>query len=118
MASCKVCYTVVSDLKNLEHQCNDFRHVVLWKINMQAGFLPEENDQTQREGDVKLINTLNEGLCNEVKMLKDLLLEETAKRVKISDECDSYRTALQVLKNRLVRIGHKTTLQLCWLATP
>ena len=74
---------------------------------MRAGFPLEENDQTQREGDAKLINTRkqeNEDLCNEVKMLKELLLDETAKRVKVSDERDLYRTALQVLKNRVVRI--------------
>ena len=112
MAPCKVCSTVISDLKNLEHRFNDFRHLVLSKINMPAGLPLEENDQTQREGDAKLINTLkqeNEDLCNEVKMLKELLLEETAKRVKISDKRDLYRTALQVLKNRVVRIVINST---------
>ena len=112
MAPCKVCSTVISDLKNLEHRFNDFRHLVLSKINMRAGFPLEENDQTQREGDAKLINTLkqeNEDLCNEVKMLKELLLEETAKRVKISDKRNLYRTALQVLKNRVVRIVINST---------
>ena len=43
----------------------------------------------------------NEDLNNEISILKELLREEEAKRGKISEERDSYKTALQVLTKEL-----------------
>ena len=52
----------------------------------------------------QLINTLrpkNQDLCQEICMLKERLLEETSKLKKISEERDSYRTALQIMSKEL-----------------
>lgn len=60
-----------------------------------------------READLnnaQLINTLqqrNQNLCNEISILKERLLEETTKLKRISEERDSYITALQVLTKEL-----------------
>ena len=43
----------------------------------------------------------NEDLNNEISILKELLREEEAKRGKISEERDSYKTALKVLTKEL-----------------
>lgn len=104
LASCGCCFTVNSDLKNLENQFNDFRKLILSKLNMQAGLSHDERVQPEREADVQQINTLrqkNEDLSNEISILKELLREEEAKREKISEERDSYKTALQVLTKEL-----------------
>ena len=70
LASCGCCSTVNSDPKNLENdQFNDFRNLILSKLNMQAGFSHDERVQPKREADVQLINTLrqkNEDLNNEI----------------------------------------------------
>ena len=71
---------------------------------MQAGLSRDERVQPEREADVQQINTLrqrNEDLSNEISILKELLREEEAKREKISEERDSYKTALQVLTKEL-----------------
>lgn len=71
---------------------------------MQAGLSHDERVQPEREADVQQINTLrqkNEDLSNEISILKELLREEEAKREKISEERDSYKTALQVLTKEL-----------------
>ena len=71
---------------------------------MQAGLSHDERVQPKREADFQLINTLgqkNEDLNNEISILKELLREEEAKRVKISEGRDSYKTALQVLTKEL-----------------
>ena len=94
LASCGCCSTVNSDLKNLENQFNDFRNLILSKLNMQAGLSHDERVQPKREADVQLINTLrqkNEDLNNEISILKELLREKEAKRGKISEERDSYK---------------------------
>ena len=52
----------------------------------------------------QLINTLqqrNQNLCNKISILKERLLEETTKLVRISEERDSYKTALQILTKEL-----------------
>ena len=100
LASCGCCSTVNSDLENLENQFNDFRNLILSKLNMQAGLSHDDRVQPIREADVQLINTLsqkNEDLNNEISILKELLREEEAKRGKISEERDSYKIALQIL---------------------
>ena len=85
LASCGCCSTVNSDLKNLENQFNDFRNLILSKLNMQVGLSHDERVQPKREADVQLINTLrqkNEDLNNEISILKELLREKEAKRGK------------------------------------
>ena len=79
LASCGCCSTVNSDLKNLENQFNDFRNLILSKLNVQAGLSHDERVQPKREAVVQLINTLrqkNEDLNNEISILKELLREE------------------------------------------
>ena len=79
LASCGCCSTVNSDLKNLENQFNDFRNLILSKLNAQAGLSHDERVQPKREVVVQLINTLrqkNEDLNNEISILKELLREE------------------------------------------
>ena len=86
--SCGCCSTVNSDLKNLENQFNDFRNLILSKLNMQAGLSHDDRVQPIREADVQLINILrqkNEDLNNKISILKELLREEEAKRGKISE---------------------------------
>ena len=104
LASRGCCSTVISDLKNLENQFNDFRNLILSKLNMQAGLSHDERVQPKREADVQLINTLrqkNEDLNNEISILKELLCKEEAKRGKISEEHNCYKNALQVLTKEL-----------------
>ena len=100
LASCGCCSTVNSDLKNLEDQFNDFRNLILSKLNMQGCLSHDDRVQPKREADVQLINTLrqkNEDLSNEISILKELLRKEEAKRKKIPRSANSYKTALQVL---------------------
>ena len=88
----------------LENQFNDFRNLILSKLNMQAGLSHDERVQPIREADVQLIDTLrqkNEDLNNEISILKELLREEEAKRGKISEERNSYKIALKVLTKEL-----------------
>ena len=71
-------------------------------IRNRFGFLekPREDDVNNAQ----LINTLrqkNQDLCQEICMLKERLLEETSKLKKISEERDSYRTALQIMSKEL-----------------
>ena len=71
-------------------------------IHNRFGFLekPREDDVNNAQ----LINTLrqkNQDLCQEICMLKERLLEETSKLKKISEERDSYRTALQIMSKEL-----------------
>jgi len=89
LASCGCCSTVNSDLKNLEDQFNDFRNLILSKLNMQGGLSHDGRVQPKREADAQLINTLrqkNEDLSNEISILKELLRKEEAKRKKNSEE--------------------------------
>ena len=89
LASCGCCSTVNSDLKNLEDQFNDFRNLILSKLNMQGCLSHDERVQPKREADVQLIKTLrqkNEDLSNEISILKELLRKEEAKRKKNSEE--------------------------------
>ena len=61
-----------------------------------------EKPQQADLNNVQLINTLQQrNLYNEISILKERLHEETTKLKKISDERDSYRTALQVLTKEL-----------------
>ena len=72
LASCGCCSTVNSDLKNLEDQFNDFRNLILSKLNVQGGLSHDERVQPKRDADVQLINTLkrkNEDLNNEISIL-------------------------------------------------
>ena len=72
LASCGCCSTVNSDLKNLEDQFNDFRNLILSKLNVQGGLSHDERVQPKRDADVELINTLkrkNEDLNNEISIL-------------------------------------------------
>ena len=71
-------------------------------IHEKLGFFdkPKETDLNN----IQLINTLqqrNQNICSEISMLKQKLLEETTKLKTISEERDSYRTALQILTKEL-----------------
>ena len=71
-------------------------------IHEKLGFF--EKPREAYLNNVQLINTLqqkNQNLCNEISMLKERLLEETRKLKKMSEERDSYKTALQVLTKEL-----------------
>lgn len=61
---------------------------------------PKEDDAKN----VDLINTLqqrNQDLCQEICILKQRLFEETSNLSKISEERDSYKTALQIMTKEL-----------------
>ena len=71
-------------------------------IRNRFGFL--EKPREDYVNNAQLINTLrqkNQDLCQEICMLKERLLEETSKLKKISEERDSYRTALQIMSKEL-----------------
>ena len=83
------------------------RHLILKEKLAKCGRRLQSSFEKPREADLnnaQLINTLqqrNQNLCNEISILKERLLEETTKLKRISEERDSYITALQVLTKEL-----------------
>ena len=95
--ACRACATVKSDLRMLEKQFNEFRNLVLTKINMEIGVSTPKGIDLQKE---------NNNLRKDLKMLrsqleaKNALLTEANTKIKnLENERDSLITALKLVSD-------------------